>query len=290
VPHLIGPVLIFWIFLHRHSTSRSHIKVGFIFTMTLMRLLLASTRLLTMTPRKHIKAVIFDMDGTLLDTETLSDVAIFATLQPFGQSPKQLPWELKKQTLGLPGHQWIPLVLNYAKQEWSFESLPSVDDFWTTWEAKLNELAPEIRACPGAAWLVERLHRQEIPLAIATSSRELAVQKKATNHQKIFSRMQAIVADGHPNVQRGKPAPDIYLEAARQLQVDPADCLVFEDALAGVQAGKAAGCTVVAVPDERWSKQDRILFQEQGGADVVLDSLWQFDGAPFGLDLSMLPN
>ena len=74
-------------------------------------------------------------------------------------------------------------------------------------------------------------------------------------------------------VDRPKPQPDIYLEAARRMQVDPSDCLVFEDSVAGCQAGKAAGCWVIAVPDARMT--DHSPFD--GVADQILPSLNDFD-------------
>ena len=81
----------------------------------------------------------------------------------------------------------------------------------------------------------------------------------------------------------GKPAPDIYLEAARRLNVDPTECLVFEDALSGVRSGKAAGCHVVAIPDPRFSTEEKKVFANE--ADVVLDSLLEFDASQFGLEV-----
>jgi beta-phosphoglucomutase-like phosphatase (HAD superfamily) len=105
-------------------------------------------------------------------------------------------------------------------------------------------------------------------------------------HGQMFQHMTAIVAGDDPAVNNGKPAPDIYLEAARRLNVDPEECLVFEDALSGVRSGKAAGCTVVAIPDPRFSADERKVFMEE--ADMVLDSLWQFDGSKFGLGVDMI--
>ena len=97
--------------------------------------------------------------------------------------------------------------------------------------------------------------------------------------------MKAIVAGDDPAVTNGKPAPDIYIEAARQLNVDPKDCLVFEDALSGVRSGKAAGCQVVAIPDSRFSDAEKEAFVNE--ADVVLDSLNSFRGSPFGINVDL---
>lgn len=101
----------------------------------------------------------------------------------------------------------------------------------------------------------------------------------------MFQHISVIVAGDDPAVNNGKPAPDIYLEAARRLNVDPKECLVFEDALSGVRSGKAAGCYVVAIPDPRFSEEEKKVFAKE--ADMVLDSLWQFDGSKFGLDVDM---
>mmetsp|Transcript_23586 Transcript_23586/g.54881 ORF Transcript_23586/g.54881 Transcript_23586/m.54881 type:complete len:102 (-) Transcript_23586:1038-1343(-) len=98
----------------------------------------------------------------------------------------------------------------------------------------------------------------------------------------MFQHMKVIVAGDDPSVKVGKPAPDIYIEAAKRLDVDPANCLVFEDALSGAQAGKAAGCFVVAVPDPRMQHS---VFD--GIADEVLDGLSDFDGSSWGLDVVM---
>ncbi|KAL3934253.1 MAG: hypothetical protein SGBAC_009987 [Bacillariaceae sp.] len=101
----------------------------------------------------------------------------------------------------------------------------------------------------------------------------------------MFQNIQLIVAGDHPAVKNGKPAPDIYLEAARQLKVDPKECLVFEDALSGVRAGKAAGCFVVAIPDSRFTEDEKAVFRDE--ADIVLDDLSKFDGSKFGMSLHL---
>jgi beta-phosphoglucomutase-like phosphatase (HAD superfamily) len=91
-------------------------------------------------------------------------------------------------------------------------------------------------------------------MAIATSSQMAAVESKRIRHEDMFSAMSVIVTGDDPAVRSGKPAPDIFLEAASRMGVDPKNCLVFEDSMTGVMSGKAAGCQVVAVPDSRCNK------------------------------------
>ena len=98
----------------------------------------------------------------------------------------------------------------------------------------------------------------------------------------MFKCIQEIVTGDDPAVKNGKPAPDIYLEAAKRLGVDPSDCLVFEDAFPGAQAGYAAGCRVMAVPDKRMEKE---AFRSV--SHDVIDDMWQFSGSNWGISLEM---
>jgi len=239
---------------------------------------------------KTIKAVIFDLDGTLLDTEALSDTAVilgFGKALPTDVKERlggRLPWELKKQILGLRGSEWVPIVRKYGEEHWGVAEgeAPSLGEFWDSWESNLNDLCPNVKACPGAHELVQLLAKSNIPMAIATSSRKAAVDIKRQKHDLMFQHMKEIVTGDDPNVKNGKPAPDIFIEAARRLGYDPSECIVFEDSLSGVQSGKAAGCVAVAVPDPRMSKS---VFEPI--ADTVLDDLWTFDGTPWGLSCNM---
>ncbi|KAG7372445.1 HAD family hydrolase [Nitzschia inconspicua] len=252
-----------------------------------------------------IKAILFDLDGTLLDTETLSDKAVL--LATFGgaipphilaQSPMSnysIPWELKKQLLGLRGAEWAPIVIDYAQRHWQPSKgnpirFPDAMQLWKAWEDHLSDMCEQVDACPGAKEVVQAFANspQQLPMAIATSSRYAGVDKKRKRHEEgMFEHFQAIVAGDDPAVKNGKPAPDIYLQAAKRLQVRPEECLVFEDALSGVKAGKAAGCRVVAIPDPRYTETERAVFETEGCADVILNSLWEFDGRPFGLDVNL---
>jgi pseudouridine 5'-phosphatase len=256
----------------------------------------------------RIKAIIFDLDGTLLDTEALSDKAMWASLPPHAleqhmsgtittttQLPEGycglqlLPWDLKRQILGLRVSDWGPIVLKYARENWGMteDQLPTVDKLGSHWEHNLNQLCDQVQACPGALVLVEKFAGFGFPMAIATSSCQSAVEKKRKNHEPLFQHLQTIVCGDHPAVKQGKPSPDIYIEAARQLGVHPNECLVFEDALTGVRSAKAAGCYVVAVPDKRFDADEKVAFTSE--AHVVLPDLWHFSGEQFGVDIDLRP-
>jgi beta-phosphoglucomutase-like phosphatase (HAD superfamily) len=244
-----------------------------------------------------IQGIIFDLDGTLLDTETLSDHAMFAALNISPNdiphyngkaSDGRLPWELKRQILGLRSSDWGPIVMNYAQNVWgiSSDSLPSSsEELAASWEEHLNEYCSNVQVCNGAYELVQKLSVLQLPMAIATSSRQSAVEKKRKNHSALFQHIPTIVCGDHPNVKRGKPAPDIYIEAAQQMNVLPQHCLVFEDAMNGIQSAKAAGCgCVVAIPDSRYEKEELETFQNN--ADMVIPDLWHFNGTTIGVNVN----
>jgi beta-phosphoglucomutase-like phosphatase (HAD superfamily) len=229
-----------------------------------------------------IQAILWDLDGTLLDTEALSDRAIFEALQIPAELRSslgdRLPWEIKEPTLGKRGDEWVPMVIEYAARVWELCDPPSAEALWDRQEEILGSYCEEVRACLGATDLVERLAAHyQIPMGIATSSRTVSVDKKRLRHRAIFERMSAVVTG--EMVARPKPAPDIYVEAAARLGVPPTRCLVFEDSVAGCQAGRAAGCAVIAVPDLRMA--DRSPFD--GAADQILSDLTQFDPKLWGL-------
>jgi pseudouridine-5'-monophosphatase len=88
-----------------------------------------------------------------------------------------------------------------------------------------------------------------VPQAVATSSEKKLFELKISRHRGWFSIFAAAVTGDDPRVAAGKPAPDIFLVAARELGVDPKACVVFEDSPAGLESARAASMQVVAVPD-----------------------------------------
>jgi pseudouridine 5'-phosphatase len=242
-----------------------------------------------------IRAVIFDLDGTLLDTESLSDRAMLESLPASVMTEDNdidaermlLPWALKRQILGLRSSDWSEIVIRYAKTHWNVaeSELPSAQKLASNLEENLNKLCDQVQACPGALDLVEQFAALGLPMAVATSSQSASVNRKRKNHQRMFQHFATVVCGDHPAVRNGKPAPDIYLEAARQLGVAPSHCLAFEDALTGVRAAKAAGCVVVAAPDQRFDSEEMGSFAAE--ADAVVPELHHFSGRDFGVEVEM---
>ena len=119
----------------------------------------------------------------------------------------------------------------------------------------------------------------QIPMAVATSSSEASTEAKIASHIETFSKFHHITTGSHPDIKEGKPAPDIFLICANLFdqKVDPSSCLVFEDAPSGVQAARAAGMQVVAIPDKRVNPDI------MADATQILYSMAQFRPEEFGL-------
>ena len=223
----------------------------------------------TVTTSKGIKAVVWDLDGTLLDTEQLSSQALQMVLDPF---QKVENWELKKKLLGRRAPEWCEIVI----EEFDMNQQITAKEIHLQWEHNLNELCPRVEKCKGAEKLTEHFSEVGIPQAIATSSLSGAVALKRRNHEDMFARMSFVVTG--EMVSRGKPDPSIYTLAARKLGVQPHECLAFEDSMAGLESAVAAGMQCIAVVDSRWNEEEVQAFLHKGAVRAVktLDDVMVF--------------
>ncbi len=206
---------------------------------------------------KKFKAIIFDMDGVLVNSEPhyiRMDKEIFKTLGltisneehlTFQGSATDHMWRVLKEKYGLkaPISELVEMSnnLNYPY----FESLKTIDPM------------------PGVKKLIKFLNRKEIPIAVASSAYPgiIDILLTKTNLKKYFK-----VVINSTMVEKSKPAPDIFLLAAKSLNMEPEECIVIEDSTNGIQAAKNAGmyCIAFAGPGSEiqdQSKADRIITQ-----------------------------
>jgi pseudouridine-5'-monophosphatase len=184
-------------------------------------------------------SVLFDLDGVLLDTERLYTQATQGVVGRFG---KTFTWAIKRDAMGRDAHVSARIILDRL-------DVPlSTDAFLAERNAILTGLFADCRAMTGAEAFVRQLRDEGVRIAVATSSDRDFYEMKIRPHAW-FELFDAVVCGDDPRVAAKKPAPDIFLVAARELRVEPARCLVFEDSLAGVEAARAAGMRVVAIPD-----------------------------------------
>jgi HAD superfamily hydrolase (TIGR01509 family) len=187
-----------------------------------------------------IQALIFDMDGLLVDSEHLAEAAMTAFLQRYGHEPRA---EVAAQLLG----RRLPEAIAIVREAYEM-NLP-VDDLIAIYgEMRMSALRGNVRPMPGAAEIIAFGRAAGLRLALATSGH------RSHADLSLGETGLANLFDGEAtgdDVERGKPAPDLFLLAASRIDVDPSACVVFEDAPLGVAAGVAAGMRTVAVPNAK---------------------------------------
>ena len=221
-----------------------------------------------MPQRAAIDAVVFDMDGVLVDTEHLWDEVREELTAEWGG--RYTP-EAQQAMMGMSSLEWS----RYLHEVVGLREPPEVINAEVV-RRMLARYETDLPVVPGAPAAVRRLHNDGLALAVASSSnRELidAVLRRVA----LESLFRVTVSS--EEVGRGKPAPDVYLEAARRLGVAAARCAAVEDSASGIRAAHAAGMRVVAYPNRHYPPSDEVL----GLADSVLESLAGLEAA-LGLD------
>lgn len=210
------------------------------------------------------KAVLFDMDGVLFNTEDLSHDVFDKLAKEFGNEFKE---EDHKAILGTPQKFWASFFI----QKWNVSM--NEDDFASIfWERLEKEAEKHLVMMPGAMGCLKKV-KKSFKTALVTSSPMKVVETKL-NRFGIMDLFDVIVTGDE--VLNGKPHPDPYLIAMKHLGVQKSECVIIEDSVSGVRSGKSAGCYVVAVPTKHatgldYSEADVLIrsFAEIGRKDLL---------------------
>ncbi len=193
------------------------------------------------------------------------------TQQIVGEYGKVFDWSVKEKIIGRRSIQAAEIIVE------SLDLPISPQDYLDSRKDVLLEKFKDTEALPGAKEMTTHFFKLGIPQALATSSSSPMFEAKFEKHKKWFSQFAQIVRGDDPELKEGKPAPDIFLLAANRVGVDPAECLVFEDAPTGTEAALAAGMSVVVVPDPN---MDHCHYKN---ASQIISSLKDFDPEYWGL-------
>jgi HAD superfamily hydrolase (TIGR01509 family) len=187
---------------------------------------------------KSIDAVIFDMDGLLIDTEA---VYLAAYLAAAAHMKVELPLAFCHSLIGRPSPDCDRMIQEYFGPAFALDAF---NDHADGHAARALEAKVPVKA--GAVELLTYLGERGLPLAVATSSSRRTTERHL-GQAGLLGHFRALAT--RDDVERGKPHPDLYLEAARRLGVAPGRCLAFEDSNNGLTAAHAAGMQAVMVPD-----------------------------------------
>ncbi|MEO5976763.1 MAG: HAD family phosphatase [Chryseolinea sp.] len=205
---------------------------------------------------KH--AFIFDMDGVLIDSNPTHTVALRQFCKQHGYELSES--QLREKIYGRTNRDWIRNL---------FGDIPNdtIDKYAKEKEALFRDLYHDVKPLDGLLGFLSRMDDLKIPRAIATSAPRANVDFTVSK-TGIGPYFTTILDDSFVTV--GKPHPEIYLKSAAALDMDPSMCVVFEDSLSGVKAGKTAGCKVVGITTTHTPEE---LFE----ADLTLPNFLNID-------------
>jgi HAD superfamily hydrolase (TIGR01509 family) len=204
-----------------------------------------------------IEGVVFDLDGLLIETEEIWDEVREAVVRERGARWTE---SAQRDMMGMSSTEWS----RYMHDELGVPDPPEEINGLVV-ERMAERYREHLPLLPGAVEAVERIAARW-PLAVASSSNRPLIDL-VLELAGLAAYFRVTVSS--EEVERGKPAPDVYLEAARRLGVAPECCAAVEDSESGIRSAKAAGMRVIAIPNRSFRPSDDAL----ASADVMLASL-----------------
>ena len=222
-----------------------------------------------------IKAAIFDLDGTLIDTQKLYDEANQVIINKYGNG-KPYDSQLKLKTHGSSPDFGNRFLIEHFQINLTFEEFNQMKDNYI--KERINKCKP----MEGAEQLTNNLkHKFGFKMAIATSSFKNSAETKLSNLKKwVDSDFDILITGEDKRIKSGKPSPDIFILSASSLGMRPDECIIFEDALNGVQAGLNSGASiVVGLPEDEFTKNAmlNLPYDKSKTKLIILNSLKNFD-------------
>lgn len=206
--------------------------------------------------RRKVKGVAFDMDGLLLNTEDLYQQVCVELMRRRGKEYRE---EVRKKMIGLPAVKAFGVLIEEEGMEDSWQQLQRETD-----ELFEEKLETQLALMAGVEEILSMVETRGLPRCVATSSTR-SFAERALGKTRILERMDFVITAD--DVTKGKPNPDIYLQAASRMGINAVDMLVLEDSEHGTAAGVAAKAMVVSVPNEHTKHGS---FE---GASVIVDTL-----------------
>lgn len=230
-----------------------------------------------MTLKYPFEAILFDMDGVIIDNTSIHEYVWLQFARSKGCNPS------KSEIRAMNGRRASDVIVSLFEKK--IESDIEISSLVAEREVLYNQYLTKraLKAVSGVKLFLSELNNLDIPLILATS----ATLNNATitlNRLKLSTYFNAIITA--ENVHNGKPNPEIYLTAAKHLDVNPADCLVIEDSIPGVQAAKSAGAYCLGIT----TSQSGNSLKKSGADWVAPDFLRLPKPIQFYLSIALLHN
>ncbi len=210
-----------------------------------------------------IRAIIYDMDGLMIDSEEISERATKETIERYGHRFEDIPRKTADSVLGMRVIDVLKVYKDVLNMKVDIgEFVKSRNDHF------MDLIIEDLKAMPGLQKSLDLFRKNDLKIGLASSAVKEYISL-VLEKLDIKSYFDVIVSGD--DVTKGKPAPEIYLKAAKKLGTRPEECLVLEDGEKGIISAKEAGCRCIAVHNPNNPPQD------QSRADMIVSSLAEID-------------